>query len=123
MFYRLKRQIRREKQHIWHAVGQLFPELARVFKNITGETAKAILSTQAAAVEIRKISEEEFGLRAGGPITLPFDSVFLEYLIKFIERRMDGDTEKALLMSISSARCSMQPQEQQSGYTQLLLVF
>ena len=60
LYYRLKRQIRREKQHIWHAVGQLFPELARVFKNITGETAKAILSTQAAAVEIRKISEEEF---------------------------------------------------------------
>ncbi|KAL9307672.1 putative small auxin-up RNA [Arabidopsis thaliana] len=73
--------------------------------------------------ELLKISEEEFGLRAGGPITLPFDSVFLEYLIKFIERRMDGDTEKALLMSISSARCSMQPQEQQSGYTQQLLVF
>jgi transposase len=60
LYDRLKRQIRREKQHIWHAVGQLFPELPRVFKNITGETAKAMLSTQAAAVEIRKLSEEEF---------------------------------------------------------------
>ena len=60
LYYRLKRQIRREKQHIWHAVGQLFPELPRVFKNITGQTAKAMLVTQAAAVEIRKISEEKF---------------------------------------------------------------
>jgi transposase len=60
LYYRLKRQIRREKQHICHASGQLFPELPRIFKNITGETAKAILITQAAAVEIRKISEEEF---------------------------------------------------------------
>ena len=60
LYYRLKRQIRREKQHIWHAAGQLFPELPRIFKNITGETAKAMLITQAAAVEIRKISEEEF---------------------------------------------------------------
>ncbi|CAE5958812.1 unnamed protein product [Arabidopsis arenosa] len=66
--------------------------------------------------EVLKISEEEFGLSSDGPITLPFDSVFLEYLIKLIQRRMDGDTEKALLMSISSARCSkpysFQQQEQ-----------
>ncbi|VVA92962.1 unnamed protein product [Arabis nemorensis] len=75
--------------------------------------------------ELLKISEEEFGIPSGGPITLPFDSVFLEYLIKLIERRMDGDIEKALLMSISSAKCSsqcsLQLQEQQSR--QQLLVF
>ncbi|VVA92956.1 unnamed protein product [Arabis nemorensis] len=74
--------------------------------------------------ELLKISEEEFGLSTEGPITLPFDSVFLEYLIKLIQRRMDGDTEKALLMSISSARsssqCSLQAQEQN---TQQLFVF
>ncbi|KAF8075528.1 hypothetical protein N665_1089s0021 [Sinapis alba] len=74
--------------------------------------------------ELLKISEEEFGLPAGGPITLPFDSVFVEYLIKLVERRMDGDTEQALLMSISSARCSslncsLELQDQQ----QLLLVY
>lgn len=71
--------------------------------------------------ELLKISEEEFGLPTEGPITLPFDSTFLEYLIKMIQRQIDGDTEKALLMSISSVRCSLlcslQPQEQQ------LLVF
>jgi len=66
LYYRLKRQIRREKQHIWHAVGQLFPELPRIFKNITGETAKAMLITQAAAVEIRKLSEEEFITKVRG---------------------------------------------------------
>ncbi|KAG7598647.1 Small auxin-up RNA [Arabidopsis suecica] len=73
--------------------------------------------------ELLKISEEEFGLPTEGPITVPFDSAFLEYLIKL----MDGDTEKALLMSISSARCSsqcsLQLQEQQSITTQQLLVF
>ncbi|CAH8253871.1 unnamed protein product [Arabidopsis lyrata] len=67
--------------------------------------------------EVLKISEEEFGLSSDGAITLTFDSVFLEYLIKLIQRRMEGDTEKALLMSISSARCSkpysFQQQEQQ----------
>ncbi|KAL0698703.1 hypothetical protein Bca4012_054825 [Brassica carinata] len=65
------------------------------------------------------VSEEEFGLHAGGPITLPFDSVFLEYLIKLIERQMDGDTVKALLKSVFSARCSLhcslQKQEQQNN--------
>ncbi|EOA38669.1 hypothetical protein CARUB_v10010606mg [Capsella rubella] len=70
--------------------------------------------------ELLKISEEEFGLSTGGPITLPFDSVFLEYLIKLIQRRIDGDTEKALLMSISSARCSLQQQEQSSQHLLVL---
>ncbi|CAH8353604.1 unnamed protein product [Eruca vesicaria subsp. sativa] len=31
--------------------------------------------------ELLKISEEEFGLPIGGPITLRFDSVFLKYPI------------------------------------------
>ncbi|CAH2034316.1 unnamed protein product [Thlaspi arvense] len=71
--------------------------------------------------ELLKISEEEFGLPAEGPIMLPFDSVFLEYLIKLVQRRMDEDTEKALLMSISSARCSLHCSfQQQQGQ---LLVF
>ncbi|KAG7647927.1 putative small auxin-up RNA [Arabidopsis thaliana] len=74
--------------------------------------------------ELLKISEEEFGLPTGGPITLPFDSVFLEYLIKLVQRRMDADTEKALLMSISSARCSSQCSlKLQERSTQQLLVF
>ncbi|CAE5958807.1 unnamed protein product [Arabidopsis arenosa] len=73
--------------------------------------------------ELLKISEEEFGILTEGPITLPFDSAFLEYLIKLIQRRMDGDTEKALLLSISSARCCFQPQEQQFSATQQLHVF
>ncbi|XP_019098780.1 PREDICTED: auxin-responsive protein SAUR67-like, partial [Camelina sativa] len=74
--------------------------------------------------ELLKISEEEFGLSTDGPITLPFDSVFLKYLIKLVERRMDGDTEKALLMSISSARCSLHCSlQQQEQSTQQLFVF
>ncbi|KFK27230.1 hypothetical protein AALP_AA8G354400 [Arabis alpina] len=76
--------------------------------------------------ELLKISEEEFGLPNEGSITLPFDSLFLEYLIKLIQRRMDGDTEKALLMSISSAKwssqCSLEVQDQQISSTQQLLV-
>jgi transposase len=50
LYYRLKQQIRRKKQHIWHAVGQLFPVLNRTFKNITGEIVKAVLITQSATV-------------------------------------------------------------------------
>ncbi|VVA92961.1 unnamed protein product [Arabis nemorensis] len=74
--------------------------------------------------ELLKISEEEFGIPSGGPITLPFDSVFLEYLINLIQRRMDGHTEKALLMSISSAKCFLQcSYQQQEQSTQQLHVF
>ncbi|XP_010478317.1 PREDICTED: auxin-responsive protein SAUR64-like [Camelina sativa] len=73
--------------------------------------------------ELLKISEEEFGLPTGGPITLPFDSVFLEYLIKLIQGRIDGDTEKALLTSISSATCSSQRALQLQERSQQLFVF
>ncbi|KAG2303886.1 hypothetical protein Bca52824_032537 [Brassica carinata] len=75
--------------------------------------------------ELLKISEEEFGLPTEGPITLPFDSVFLEYLIKLVQRRMDEDTEKALLMSISNARCSLPCtlEQQDQSSSQYLLVF
>ncbi|XP_006415575.2 auxin-responsive protein SAUR64 [Eutrema salsugineum] len=73
--------------------------------------------------ELLKISEEEFGLPTGGPITLPFDSIFLEYLIKLLQRRIDEDTEKALLMSICSSRCSSQCSLQQQEQSRHLLVF
>ncbi|ESQ33928.1 hypothetical protein EUTSA_v10009397mg, partial [Eutrema salsugineum] len=71
--------------------------------------------------ELLKISEEEFGLPTGGPITLPFDSIFLEYLIKLLQRRIDEDTEKALLMSICSSRCSSQCSLQQQEQSRHLL--
>ncbi|CAD5313998.1 unnamed protein product [Arabidopsis thaliana] len=70
-----------------------------------------------------KISEEEFGIPTEGPITLPFDSIFLEYLIKLIKRRMDGDTENALITAISSARCSSQCSMQLQKHTSTQLVF
>ncbi|CAE5958808.1 unnamed protein product [Arabidopsis arenosa] len=74
--------------------------------------------------ELLKISEEELGLPTEGPITLTFDSAFIEYLIRLIERRMDGETENALLLSISSARCSLQCSlQQESSITQQQLVF
>ncbi|CAH8253863.1 unnamed protein product [Arabidopsis lyrata] len=75
--------------------------------------------------ELLKISEEEFGLPTEGPITLPFDSIFLEYLIKLIKRRMDGDTENVLITAISSARCSSQcsMQLEEHSSAQRLLVF
>ncbi|CAA7030660.1 unnamed protein product [Microthlaspi erraticum] len=73
--------------------------------------------------ELLKISEEELGLPTGGPITLPFDSAFVKYLITLIERRMDGDTEKALIMSIYVASCSLQCSLEQQSNTRKFLVF
>lgn len=52
-----------------------------------------------------KMSEEEFGLLSDGPITLPCDAFFIEYIVSFIQRHADKTTEKALLMSMASSRC------------------
>ncbi|GFY95815.1 SAUR-like auxin-responsive protein family [Actinidia rufa] len=52
--------------------------------------------------ELFKLSEEEFGLPSDGPITLPCDSVFMEYVILLIQRGVAINLEKALLATVSS---------------------
>ncbi|XP_021903796.1 auxin-responsive protein SAUR68-like [Carica papaya] len=55
--------------------------------------------------ELFKMSEEEFGLPSDGPIMLPCDAVFMEYVVSLIQQRADKTTEKALLMSMATSRC------------------
>ena len=52
--------IRREKGILWGLVGQVFPELIQVFKDLEGETCRALLMTCAAAATIRQMSVEAF---------------------------------------------------------------
>jgi transposase len=56
----LLQAIRREQQVLWELVGQAFPELNRIFKDLEGGTSRAILMSCACAAAIRQISEEEF---------------------------------------------------------------
>jgi transposase len=60
LYTRLQRDVRRQKTLIRNIVGQLFPELARVFKDLTGGTALAMLRHHAAAVAVRTMSQEIF---------------------------------------------------------------
>jgi transposase len=63
---RLERDVRRQKNLIRHTARQLFPELSRVFKDFTGQTAMAMLSSCAAACVIRDMDLPTFiaGVRA-----------------------------------------------------------
>lgn len=56
-------------------------------------------------IELLKMSEEEFGLRGNGPITLPCDGVFMDFLVSLVERCVCEDVEKALVTSMGSGRC------------------
>ena len=60
LYTRLQRDVRRQKTLIRNIAGQLFPELPRVFKDLTGETASAMLRNHAAAAVVRKMSQEAF---------------------------------------------------------------
>ena len=60
LYERLRCEIVRQKNRLHSAVGQLFPELKRVFKDIFGQTAMAMLYNHAAAVVVRDLSEESF---------------------------------------------------------------
>ncbi|XP_060185101.1 auxin-responsive protein SAUR68-like [Lycium barbarum] len=52
------------------------------------------------------MSEEEFGLPSNGPITLPCDALFMNYIISLIKRGVAVDLQNALLVSVASSRCS-----------------
>ncbi|CBI37775.3 unnamed protein product, partial [Vitis vinifera] len=53
-----------------------------------------------------QMSEEEYGIQSTGPIILPCDSVFLDYVISFIQRGVAKELERALIMSIAPSNCS-----------------
>ncbi|KAK6792071.1 hypothetical protein RDI58_011152 [Solanum bulbocastanum] len=72
--------------------------------------------------QLLRMSEEEFGLPSGGPITLPCDSAFMSYIISLIKRGVAaGDLHKAVLLSISSCCCLTSSLHQESGSRQLLI--
>ncbi|XP_041010302.1 auxin-responsive protein SAUR61-like [Juglans microcarpa x Juglans regia] len=72
-------------------------------------------------LELFKKSEEEFGLSSDGPITLPCDAVFMDYVLLLIQNGAAKDFEKVLLNSITIRRCSISASQQ--GYAvQNLLV-
>ncbi|XP_038682137.1 auxin-responsive protein SAUR68-like [Tripterygium wilfordii] len=56
--------------------------------------------------ELFRLAEEEFGLSSDGPLTLPCDASFMEYVIALIQQHITEDVQKALLISISNRRCS-----------------
>ncbi|KAA3482241.1 Auxin-responsive protein SAUR36 [Gossypium australe] len=57
-------------------------------------------------VELLKMSEEEFGLPSDGPITLPCDSVAMNYFLSLLQRSLSKHLEKAVVNSVASYRYS-----------------
>ncbi|KAK6240681.1 Small auxin-up RNA - like 10 [Theobroma cacao] len=72
--------------------------------------------------ELFALAEEEFGLPSSGPLTVPCDAAFMEYVITLIRGRPSKDVEKALLTSIASSRCSSSSYVHQQSTTQQFLI-
>ncbi|XP_012081397.2 auxin-responsive protein SAUR67 [Jatropha curcas] len=72
--------------------------------------------------ELLKMSEEVFGLTSEGPIKLPCDAVFMEYVVTLIRRGLAKDIEKALLMSMETSSCSLSVGYHQEYTSQQLLI-
>ncbi|KAK2976267.1 hypothetical protein RJ640_026896 [Escallonia rubra] len=74
--------------------------------------------------QLLKMSEEEFGLPGNGPITLPCDAFFTEYIITLIRRGVAQDLEKAMIMTICEKRCTSSSSSLHQGQTnQRILVY
>ncbi|XP_021286388.1 LOW QUALITY PROTEIN: uncharacterized protein LOC110418096 [Herrania umbratica] len=72
--------------------------------------------------ELFSLAEEEFGLPSNGPLMLPCDAAFMEYVISLINRHATKDIKKALLTSIASGRCSSSSYYHQQATNQQLLI-
>ncbi|MCD7460307.1 hypothetical protein HAX54_043251 [Datura stramonium] len=74
-------------------------------------------------LQLLNMSEEEFGLPCGGPITVSCDSAFMDYIVSLIKKGATAeDLHKALLLLISSS-CSSTSSSHQDWGNQLLLVY
>ncbi|XP_074314613.1 auxin-responsive protein SAUR64-like [Silene latifolia] len=64
--------------------------------------------------ELLRMAEEEFGIDASGPITVPCDSSSIEYIISMTQNHVSKDLASALIASLASCRYSslVEPQEQ-----------
>ncbi|CAN4114729.1 unnamed protein product [Withania somnifera] len=72
--------------------------------------------------QLLNMSEEEFGLLSGCPITLPCDSGFMDYIDSLIKKGVAaGDLQKALLLSVPSCCTSTYSFHQRCGNQQLLV--
>lgn len=60
LYDQLVQGLRREKNVLWELVGQVFPELSREFKDLTGETCLAFLESFAAAASLRQVKTDDF---------------------------------------------------------------
>ncbi|XP_019157548.1 PREDICTED: auxin-responsive protein SAUR68-like [Ipomoea nil] len=67
------------------------------------------------------LSQEEFGLPCNGPITLPCDAAFLDYIISLLSRGLSKELENALLISVASYRRSLGSLHQEGLRNQELL--
>ncbi|KAL3813977.1 hypothetical protein ACJIZ3_015245 [Penstemon smallii] len=56
--------------------------------------------------ELLRMSEEEYGLPSDGPIVLPCDSIFMDYVISLISQGRTSDLHKALIESVALTRYS-----------------
>ncbi|XP_031127761.1 auxin-responsive protein SAUR67-like [Ipomoea triloba] len=72
--------------------------------------------------QLLNFSEEEFGLPSNGPITLPCDAVFMNYIISLLSRGLSRELENALLTSVTSSRCSSASLHHERSRNQELLV-
>ncbi|VFQ76509.1 unnamed protein product [Cuscuta campestris] len=72
--------------------------------------------------QLLNLSEEEFGLPSDGPITLPCDAVFLNYIISLLSRGLSRELQDALLFSITPNQCSSASLHQEKWKKQEMLV-
>ncbi|KAM7250125.1 hypothetical protein ACFE04_022008 [Oxalis oulophora] len=56
--------------------------------------------------ELLKMSEHEYGLPRDGPITLPYEAVFMEYVICLVKRGVANKEMESVVLNLITTSCS-----------------
>ncbi|CAL0333175.1 unnamed protein product [Lupinus luteus] len=79
--------------------------IARKWKRVAGIKRRVVISqprnNHKIFRELFRISEEQFGLPTDGPITLPCDSAFMEYVVSLVRKRVSLELENMVQLVAS----------------------
>eukprot|EP00268_Persea_americana_P020183 TRINITY_DN20412_c1_g1_i1.p1 TRINITY_DN20412_c1_g1~~TRINITY_DN20412_c1_g1_i1.p1 ORF type:complete len:147 (-),score=19.63 TRINITY_DN20412_c1_g1_i1:114-554(-) len=72
-------------------------------------------------VELLRMSEDQFGLPCDGPITIPCEAIFMEYVISFLQRKLSKEVGTSLRTSMAASRCLKPSMLHAQNHQQILL--
>ncbi|KAJ8618275.1 hypothetical protein MRB53_014461 [Persea americana] len=72
-------------------------------------------------IELFRMSENAFGITSNGPITMPYDGVFMDHVVSLVRRRsVSKEVQRDLISTIANQRCLIESSMLHPNYQQTI---